>query len=717
LDQLNTQTDYEFGEFRLDTLLQRLVTGSGESIALPARAYDTLRCLVDRAGELVDKNSLMQAVWPNTIVEESNLNQCIVVLRRALGETAGERRFILTVPGRGFKFVAPVRVTIAPRATPQSTEPPVSEDREVSAIAVKADPGTRENQSLFRYLTLASTLLAVLLAVGAVIWYFSHAEPVTSTSEYQPLTDVADTATSPVVSPDGRLLAYVRGGGFLGAGQIWEKLLPDGESVQLTDIPVPVFAPTFTPDGAGIAFTVMYEHGPNQSWETWTVPVTGGQPARLLPNASGLTYIGPHELMFSEGGAGIHMGIVTTAEDRSGHRDIYWPVHERGMAHLSYLSPDRRSVLVVEMDGTGSFQRCRLVPFAGGSAGVPVGPPGSCLSATWSRDGAWMYLAVRSSGHSHLWRQRYPDGEPQRITFGPTDEEAVFMAPDGHSLLTSVGTEISTLWLHTAAGERLLTTENNALFPWLSADAQRVYFLSAKGSAAHPALSRMDLLTGKREVLLPGLDVSSYDVDPAEQQVVFTPFRNGVSQVWLAPLDRHAPPKLLVSGADQPHFGGGMVFFRALGKRANYLHRINLDGSGDTTVLPSPIVNLDGVSPDARYVSVFEPQEGHFASAVIAVADRRQQLIGEGFFPAHWSRDGKALYVEMGPDGHSSQVARTALLPTISGAPQAGDTAQLLLQAEVFTHPDGPISMAHDSSVYVYSRYEQRRNIYRIPLH
>src|SRR3974377_2025979 len=113
MDEISTP-DYEFEGFRLDTALQVLVSPSGQPIALPSRAFEPLRHLVGRAGELVERSSLMRAVWPRTVVEENNLSQCIVTLRRALGEEAGERRFILTIPGRGFKFVAPVRVV--PRA-------------------------------------------------------------------------------------------------------------------------------------------------------------------------------------------------------------------------------------------------------------------------------------------------------------------------------------------------------------------------------------------------------------------------------------------------------------------------------------------------------------------------------------------------------------------------------------------------------------------------
>src|SRR5271170_3239477 len=109
MDQTSTPS-YEFEGFRLDTVLQVLSSPTGEPVTLPSRVFETLRYLVERSGELVEKSTLMKAVWPRTVVEENNLSQCIFTLRKVLGEAAGERRFILTVPGRGFKFVAPVNV-------------------------------------------------------------------------------------------------------------------------------------------------------------------------------------------------------------------------------------------------------------------------------------------------------------------------------------------------------------------------------------------------------------------------------------------------------------------------------------------------------------------------------------------------------------------------------------------------------------------------------
>ena len=81
---------------------------SGEAIALNAKAFDTLLYLAQHPGEVLDKDTLLAAVWPGVVVEENSLAQNISALRQALGETHGENRYIATVPRRGYRFVAEV---------------------------------------------------------------------------------------------------------------------------------------------------------------------------------------------------------------------------------------------------------------------------------------------------------------------------------------------------------------------------------------------------------------------------------------------------------------------------------------------------------------------------------------------------------------------------------------------------------------------------------
>ena len=101
------RSSFEFGVFRLDTV-EHALSREGRRLPLAPKVFDVLRLLVENAGHLVEKERLLQEVWPNTFVEEGALNRAISVLRKTLGETASDR-YIETVPKRGYRFVAGVR--------------------------------------------------------------------------------------------------------------------------------------------------------------------------------------------------------------------------------------------------------------------------------------------------------------------------------------------------------------------------------------------------------------------------------------------------------------------------------------------------------------------------------------------------------------------------------------------------------------------------------
>ena len=104
---------YQFGPFHLDVRERRLSRG-GEAIPLRLKVFDTLLALVQNAGQLVTKQELLDIVWPETTVEENNLNHNVSVLRKALGEKATGQQYIETVPRVGYRFAAPVDAAVPP---------------------------------------------------------------------------------------------------------------------------------------------------------------------------------------------------------------------------------------------------------------------------------------------------------------------------------------------------------------------------------------------------------------------------------------------------------------------------------------------------------------------------------------------------------------------------------------------------------------------------
>jgi Tol biopolymer transport system component len=393
------------------------------------------------------------------------------------------------------------------------------------------------------------------------------------------------------------------------------------------------------------------------------------------------------------------------------------------MAHYSWLSPDRSSVLIVEMDPSQAWLRCRVTPMDGKSAGIQVGPAGSCLAAAWSPDGRWMYLNAMVGGTSHLWRQRWrnhaPDGEPEQITFGPTEEEGLAVAPDGKSLIASVGVRQSSVWTHDSAGDRMVSQEGSASAPALSADGKRLYYLLQKSSQPEVKdLWQRDVVSGNSRSVLPGLPIVDYDISRDETQVAYTAAgAGGEKEIFVVAADRSTPPRQVVRGGDSVSFGaGGQLIFRQLGAQANYLARIQTDGSG--LIQDLRISDKTGASPDGDWVVTGDADGVSGAFAVSLKGQVRRQMC-TGRCDVKWSPDGKYLYLTTG-DPRRSQ-GQTYIIPIPRGIglldlPRDGLDAVGRLSG-MRSIPGTFVAPGPDPQTYAFARPEFRGNLFRIPLH
>jgi TolB-like protein/Tfp pilus assembly protein PilF len=166
---------YEFGDFRVDPSRRLLLGRHGRPLPVTPKAFDALLYLVQHADVVLSKEALMRAVWADTAVEENNLNQCISALRRVLGEKRAEHRYIVTLPGRGYRFVAPVSRHVA-SVIAGSAEP-------VASIAVLPfQPLARDNRDESLEMGMADTLITRLSGIRDLV-----VRPMSSVRKYADL--------------------------------------------------------------------------------------------------------------------------------------------------------------------------------------------------------------------------------------------------------------------------------------------------------------------------------------------------------------------------------------------------------------------------------------------------------------------------------------------------------------------------------------------------
>jgi hypothetical protein len=262
-----------------------------------------------------------------------------------------------------------------------------------------------------------------------------------------------------------------------------------------------------------------------------------------------------------------------------------------------------------------------------------------------------------------------------------------------------------------------------------SSDGKRLYYLLHRDSPESPAeLVRADLASGKTEVVIPGVSMHEYDISPDEKDVVYSTVPPGQSsQIWIAPLDRSAPPRRIAeNGESVPHFGpNNEVLFQLTDGKAYYLAAMSRDGSGRRKVFPDPTIDINGMSPDRRLISL---AVGHTSAVPVGVV---YSLVGHSVrqicdfpCPVAWSPDGRYVYIEIVPASRENPLGRTAAIPVPPGESFPSIPPVEVYHAEEWAKIPGVKIVEHDNiapgpdpSTYAYIKASVHANLFRIPLH
>lgn len=227
---------YSFGPFQLDAVAKVLLR-DGQPVRLTRKAVETLLVLVEGAGQVVTKEEIFAAVWPDRVVDEANLAQNIAVIRKALAVSKGEPGYIETFPGRGYRLVGPVTVAeVAP---------------EPAALAPAEPPRRR------RTLTVAAAVFLVVLSGATLAWFLRRDRPPATVADLLHRTPVARQAGKeyqPAVSPDGRLVAYVWEKPEGGSATIWIREGLEEPPRRISSEAADALSPAWSPDGRRLAY-------------------------------------------------------------------------------------------------------------------------------------------------------------------------------------------------------------------------------------------------------------------------------------------------------------------------------------------------------------------------------------------------------------------------------------------------------------------------------
>lgn len=307
---------YEFGDFRLDTK-EKILTNGGAPVTLTPKCFELLSLLVENHGRLLTKDELMEKLWADSFVEDSNLTFNIRQLRKVLGDNAQNPVYIKTVRQHGYRFIAPVTeivekktptVVIEEQPAPENFEAakpeekiPAEQIEEKSESILETPQKSSQKRLSKRYLLFAA--LAVLLITSLAIafmlnkggTFFGTDAPILQADfKSEKLTNTGGVGQA-IISPDGRRMAYISAVG--GKQGVWIRQFETSENVQI----VPnsdefYFGLAFSLDGESLYFVRGKGEEPKKIYRVSTL---GGIPKEIVSGTQGWFSLAPDDQRIS----------------------------------------------------------------------------------------------------------------------------------------------------------------------------------------------------------------------------------------------------------------------------------------------------------------------------------------------------------------------------------------------------------------------------------
>ncbi|MGD9563386.1 MAG: winged helix-turn-helix domain-containing protein [Pyrinomonadaceae bacterium] len=436
---------YEFADFRFDRGRGRL-SRNGDPIPLSPKASELLALLLANNGEFVSKEEIFNSVWKDTFVEDGVLTQNVYVLRKALGKDADGRPLIENRARFGYRVTVPV----------SRIEPAEKDEQAVSALIDEPHPAateaTRKRESS-RQRMLAWPLLAALIAIslGILAWYYLPSivsawlrKPIESV-KYTRLTNSGDLASS-VISPDGNLIAYIRGDGLYLKDINTEKELK-------IDVPnVRSFSSVnFSPNGEYLYF--RNNRVLSTQAAIMRVSLLGGEAVEVIERSWGSFSLSPDGKKVAYilnvppiAKFNLRVRDLETAEEKEFFAAEQ--PHSPCVICAPAWSPDSSRIIFSTNIPTATGQLFLVDLVTDKKEEIKLGKLRRFQQAAWLPDGeSFIVSATEGSRFFHLWKAYLPDGELEPVTNGLSSYTGVSISADGTKVLALRADETANIFV------------------------------------------------------------------------------------------------------------------------------------------------------------------------------------------------------------------------------------------------------------------------------